>query len=199
MFARDTARCPMRTGALCSGYDPSREAAPAGKYSASECAKAKHREVGGTANNHLVSRSRVGALYPVADLYGTDVVVRHPVTRELLAIQVKHKQPGSLNEGELLRTWDEHKPSFDYLVFFVPARLRGLIIPRQRLQKSGKMFIFYSRDEEGYARGAVRPTFKGYAFEFRDVMPESRAIAFADFFAKVHAENRSEDSVGIAT
>jgi hypothetical protein len=47
---------------------------------------------------------------PVADLYGTDVVVRHPATRELLAIQVKHKQPGSLNEGELLRTWDEHEP-----------------------------------------------------------------------------------------
>jgi len=49
------------------------------------------------------------------------------VTRELLAIQVKHKQPGSLNEGELTRTWDE--PSFDYLIFFVPARMRGLIIP----------------------------------------------------------------------
>jgi len=129
---------------------------------------------------------------PVADLYGTDVVVRHPVTRELIAIQVKHKQPGSLNEGELLRTWDAHEPSFDYLVFFVPARLRGLIIPRQKLKKSGKMFIFYSRDEEGYARGAVRPLFKEYAFEFRDVIPDNRAIAFADFFANVHAQNGSE-------
>lgn len=27
---------------------------------------------------------------PVADLYGTDIVVRHPDTQELLAIQVKH-------------------------------------------------------------------------------------------------------------
>ena len=49
---------------------------------------------------------------PVADLYGTDIVVRHPVTRDLLAIQVKHKQPGSLNEGELQRTWYEHGPTF---------------------------------------------------------------------------------------
>ena len=124
---------------------------------------------------------------PVADLYGTDVVVRHPVTQELLGIQVKHKEPGSLNEGALRRTWDEHKPSFDYLVFFVPARLRGLIIPRQRLEKSGKMFTFYSQDEEGYARGTVRPLFKEYAFEFGDVAPDARAGAFADFFAKVHA------------
>jgi hypothetical protein len=74
------------------------------------------------------------------------------------------------------------------LVFFVPARLRGLIIPRQKLKKSWKMFIFYTRDEAGYARGAVRPLFKEYAFELHDVMPESRAVAFANFFAKVHAE-----------
>jgi hypothetical protein len=130
---------------------------------------------------------------PVADLYGTDIVVRHPVTRDLIAIQVKHKQPGSLNEGELQRTWDEHEPSFDYLIFFVPARKRGLVIPRQKLKKSGKMFIFYSRDEEGYARGAVRPLFKEYAFEFGGIALESRAIAFVDFFSKVHAQSQSED------
>ena len=131
---------------------------------------------------------------PVADLHGTDIVVRHPVMRDLLAIQVKHKQPGSLNEGELQRTWDEHKPPFDDLIFFVPARMRGLVIPRQKLKKSGKMFIFYSRDEEGYARGAVRPLFKEHAFEFGAVAPEGRAIAFADFFSKVHAERLPEVS-----
>lgn len=125
---------------------------------------------------------------PVADLHGTDIVVRYPLTRELLAIQVKHKQPGSLNEGELLRSWDE--PSFDYLVFFVPSKLRGLVIPRHKLQKSGKMFIFYAKDEQGYARGAVRPLFKEYAFEFEAVAPESRAVAFVDFFSQVHAHSQ---------
>ena len=123
---------------------------------------------------------------PVSDLYGTDIVVRHPATRKLLAIQVKHKQPGALNEGELLRTWDGKSPSFDYLVFFVPAKLRGLVVPSQKLKKPGKMFIFYLKDHEGYARGPVRPMFKEYAFEFASVPSEQRAVAFAEFFSRVH-------------
>ena len=123
---------------------------------------------------------------PVADLHGTDIVVRHPETRELLSIQVKHKQPGALNEGELLRTWDE--PLFDYLVFFVPSKCRGLIVPKKKLTKAGKMFIFYAKDAEGYARGAVRPLFAGYAFEFAGVAAENRASAFCGFFMKIHSE-----------
>jgi hypothetical protein len=125
---------------------------------------------------------------PVADLYGTDIVVREPVTRKLLAVQVKHKQPGSLNEGELVRSWDEDSPSFDYLVFFVPATLRGLVLPGQKLKKAGKMFIFYSRDRDGYARGTVRPMFRDYAFELTPVLPERRATAFVEFFARIHSQ-----------
>jgi len=128
---------------------------------------------------------------PVADLYGTDIVVRHPATRELLAIQVKHKQHGSLNEGELLKTWGDC-PSFDYLVFFVPARARGLILPCKKLVKPGKMFIFYSKDSDGYSRGAVRKLFKDYAFEFGAVPPERRAAAFAEFLSAVHVLNKSD-------
>ena len=48
------------------------------------------------------------------------------------------------------------------------------------------MFIFYSRDHEGYARGAVRPMFREYAFEFASVPSEQRAVAFAGFFSCVH-------------
>ena len=125
---------------------------------------------------------------PVADLYGTDIVVRDPVTRKLLAVQVKHKQPGSLNEGELLRTWDEKSPSFDYLVFFVPAKLRGLVLPSQRLKKSGKMFIFYAKDRDGYARGPVRPMFRDYAFELASILPEQRAVTFVEFFRRIHSQ-----------
>lgn len=123
---------------------------------------------------------------PVSDLYGTDIVVRHPATRKLLAIQVKHKQPGALNEGELLRTWDDKSPSFDYLVFFVPAKLRVLVVPSHKLKKPGKMFIFFSRDHDGYARGPVRPMFREYAFEFATVPPERRAVEFVEFFSRVH-------------
>lgn len=123
---------------------------------------------------------------PVADLYGTDIVVRDPATRKLLAVQVKHKQPGALNEGELLKTWDD--PSFDYLIFFVPARLRGLVVPSQKLKKAGKMFIFYSKDQDGYARGSVRPMFRDYAFELATVPPEQRAAAFVECFCRIHSE-----------
>ena len=127
---------------------------------------------------------------PVADLYGTDIVVRHPETRELLAIQVKHKQPGALNEGWLQNDWVEHDPAFNYLVFFVPDRSRGLVIPRDRLKKRGKVFMFYAKDLEGYPRGAARPLFKDYAFEFAGIAPDARSKAFVDFFSEVHAQIR---------
>jgi hypothetical protein len=130
---------------------------------------------------------------PVADLYGTDIVVRHPHTRELLAIQVKHKEPGALNEGELQRTWSDQGPSFNYLVFFVPSKMRGLVVPRHKLIKRGKMYIFYARDKDGYANGAVRPLFKNYAFDLAAVASENRAIEFVKFFANVHTQRRADD------
>lgn len=37
---------------------------------------------------------------PVADI-GSDMVIRPPQTRELLAVQIKHKQREALNEGLL--------------------------------------------------------------------------------------------------
>lgn len=124
---------------------------------------------------------------PVADLYGTDIVVRHPQTRELLAIQIKHKQPGALNEGRLENDWTTVDPLFDYLVFFVPEKLRGLVVPRAKLKKTGKAFVFYAKDTEGYSRGPVRPLFKDYAFELMSVPSEKRAKTFVDFFSTVHA------------
>ncbi|HVM61608.1 MAG TPA: hypothetical protein VMV72_12160 [Verrucomicrobiae bacterium] len=124
---------------------------------------------------------------PVADLHGTDIVVRHPETRQLLSIQVKHKQPGTLNEGLLKNDWVGVDPPFDYLVFFVPRKLRGLVIPRAKLKKPGKIFIFFAKDKEGYSRGPVRPLYKDYAFDFASVPPETRSKTFVEFFSKVHA------------
>lgn len=129
---------------------------------------------------------------PVADLYGTDIVVRHPETKELLAVQVKHKQPGALNEGFLVNDWAASDPAFDYLVFFVPERSRGLVVPRIKLKKAGKAFVFYAKDKEGYPRGAVRPLFKDYAFELGTVSPEARGMTFVDFFARVHASVQAQ-------
>ena len=96
---------------------------------------------------------------PVADLYGTDLVVREPDTRKLLSVQVKHKEPGSLNEGRLANDWRDRLPPFDYLVFFVPEKVRGLVLPSSSLTKGGKTFLFYKNDTEGYSRGSARKIF----------------------------------------
>lgn len=124
---------------------------------------------------------------PVADS-GTDLVVRHPLTQELLAIQVKHKQPAALNEGLLQNDWRGLQPPFDYLVFFVPERLRVLIIPSEKLRKQGKLFMFFAKDEDGYSRGKVRPIFSQYYLDLAQFPTEGRAEAFTAFFMNVHAD-----------
>ena len=81
---------------------------------------------------------------PVADI-GSDMVVRHPQTRELLAVQVKHKQRDSLNEGLLENDW-RGVQTFDYLVFFIPEKQRLLIILSEKLKKTGKpVCVLYHR------------------------------------------------------
>lgn len=132
---------------------------------------------------------------PVTDLNGTDIVVRSPGTEELLALQVKHKEPGALNEGRLVNDWATKKPAFDYLIFIVPQRMRGFILPTAKLRKSGKAFIFYKKDADGYPRGNPRPLFSDYAFDLSAVPPERRPESFASFFSKVHANSvNSNDS-----
>lgn len=123
---------------------------------------------------------------PVADR-GTDMVVRHPQTGELLAIQVKHKQRESLNEGLLQNDWRGVKPPFDYLIFFIPEKQRLLIIPTEKLKKTGKQFTFFAVDSEGYSRGPVRPLFAPYHLDLLPLRIEDRANAFATFFAQIHA------------
>ena len=130
---------------------------------------------------------------PVADL-GSDIVVRHPKTRELLAVQIKHKQPGSLNEGWLQNDWRPEEPPFDYLVFFVPEKSRVLVVPREKLKKPGRVFIFFAKDRDGYSRGPVRPLFSKYCLELGPVRPEDRAQRFATFFAQVHASRNASAS-----
>jgi len=129
-------------------------------------------------------------LTPVADR-GSDMVVRHPQTGQLLAIQVKHKQRESLNEGLLQNDWRGVQPPFDYLIFFIPEKQRLLIIPSGKLKKTGKQFTFFAVDSEGYSRGPVRPLFAPYHLDLLPLRIEERAIAFATFFADIHAARES--------
>ena len=127
---------------------------------------------------------------PVADV-GSDIVVRHPVTHELLAVQVKHKQPGSLNQGLLSNDWRTAPPAFDYLVFFVPERSCVFVVPRHKLMKPGRTFVFFAKDKAGYTRGPARRLFASDFLDLSTTNAADRAVAFSQFFAQVHARRKA--------
>jgi hypothetical protein len=123
---------------------------------------------------------------PLADLNATDMVVREPATRELLSIQVKHKQPGARNEGQLPNPWFGTEPPFDYLVFYQPSKFRGVIVPRQKLKKKGKMFLFFADDSEGYPTGPVRPLYADFGFDLTSTSHADRSSHFVSHFSRIH-------------
>lgn len=127
---------------------------------------------------------------PVADTNATDLVVRVPADNALVSVQIKHKQPGAKNEGMLLNPWHGSQPPFDYLVFYQPSKSRGLIVPKHKLKKKGKMFLFFKGDSDGYSTGEVRPLFREFAFDFAPVPHERRARAFSDHLLSVHQTAR---------
>jgi hypothetical protein len=123
---------------------------------------------------------------PVADLNATDMVVKYPKDSRLLSIRVKHKQPGSKNEGQLANPWNKGDAPFDYLVFFQPEKGRGGILPKLKLKKEGRMFLFFKKDKNGYPTGALRPIYGSFGFDFSNVPYEKRSASFVDLFSKIH-------------
>jgi hypothetical protein len=132
---------------------------------------------------------------PMDDRHGTDLVARLPEDGRLVSIQVKHKQPGAKNEGQLNNPWAGIEPPFDFLVFYQPEKSRGLIIPKQKLKKSGKMFLFFKESAAGYSSGAVRPLYADFGFDFGAVPHSERAKSFVDLLTKIY-RTHVEPSVG---
>ncbi len=123
---------------------------------------------------------------PVVDMNATDLVVRSPRSLELTAVQIKHKERGSKNEGQIQRVWDNDYVPFDMLVFYQPEKRRGVIAPRRMLIKPGSLFQFFKKDSEGYSTGAVRPMFADYFFEIPSPRDEpSSALYFTGRFQQV--------------
>jgi len=52
--------------------------------------------------------------------------------------------------------------------------------------------VFFSKDEEGYSRGKVRPLFSKYFLDLAHVPFQARAEAFTSFFINVDADNVSQ-------
>jgi hypothetical protein len=98
----------------------------------------------------------------------------------LIAIQVKHKQRGSKNEGQIQRVWENDYIPFDVLVFYQPSKRRGVIAPRRMLKKEGGLFSFFNKDEDGYATGSPRKMWKDFYFE----IPTGDELKAAEYFAE---------------
>jgi len=93
---------------------------------------------------------------------------------------------------DLLSFWVNKEPPFDYLVFIVPSRARGLVLPKVCLKKRGKNFEFYKRDASGHSCGPVRPLYSRYAFDLGSEKPECRPLAFVEFFSRIHAGTNAD-------
>lgn len=129
---------------------------------------------------------------PVIDMNATDLVVRAPRSLELTAVQIKHKQRGSKNQGQIQRVWDNNYIPFDILVFYQPEKHRGVIAPRRMLIKSGKLFQFFKRDGDGYSSGVVRPMWADYFFQIpRDGSELSAATYFVERFFQITKAEKS--------
>lgn len=132
---------------------------------------------------------------PMDDRHGIDLVTRLPDDGRLISIQVKHKQPGGKNEGQLNNPWAGIEPPFDFLVFYQPEKSRGLIIPKQKLKKSGKMFLFFKEGVSGYSTGPVRPLYADFGFDFATVPHSERAKCFVTLLRKTY-QNYVRPGVG---
>lgn len=133
---------------------------------------------------------------PMDDRHGTDLVARLPDDGRLISIQVKHKQPGAKNEGQLSNPWAGIEPPFDLLVFYQPEKSRGLIIPKQKLKKPGKMFLFFKEAATGYSSGSVRPLYADFGFDFMTIPHSERAKSFVDHLTKIY-RNYVRSAVGV--
>ena len=125
---------------------------------------------------------------PMDDRHGIDLVTRLPDDGRLISIQVKHKQPGAKNEGQLNNPWAGIEPPFDFLVFYQPEKSRGLIIPKQKLKKSGKMFLFFKEGASGYSTGPVRPLYADFGFDFATVPHSERAKSFVNLLRQTYQD-----------
>jgi hypothetical protein len=125
---------------------------------------------------------------PVVDANQTDAVVRIPRSTEVLAIQIKHKEPGGRNEGWLKNKWRSCTIPFDYMVIYQPAKVRGAILAREELPRIGSTIQLYKHDRNGYSNGPFRPKYREVSFDLADLEPEDRATGFAARLLETHRQ-----------
>jgi hypothetical protein len=126
-------------------------------------------------------------LTPVVDANQTDLVVRIPTTPEIVAVQVKHKERGRLNEGWLKNHWKTGTIPFDYLVLFQPEKIRGVIFHRDSFQNLPPTIEIYVKDRNGYSNRNFKDRYVDVSFDLSSVAEGSRASGFAERFLTIHS------------
>lgn len=124
---------------------------------------------------------------PVVDANQTDLVVRIPTTQEIVAVQIKHKERGRLNEGWLKNHWKTGTPPFDYLLLFQPEKTRGVIFHRESFRQLPPTIEVYLRDRNGYSNRDFRDRFVDISFDLGAVPEGLRASSFAQRFLAIHS------------
>lgn len=127
---------------------------------------------------------------PVVDANQTDLVVRVPRTQEVLAIQIKHKERGRLNEGWLSNKWRTANIPFDYLILFQPEKIRGAIFHRDSFATLPPTIEIYLTDRDGYSNRGFKDRYIDIGFDLASVAEGQRASSFADRFGTIHSMRR---------
>ncbi|MEO6785798.1 MAG: hypothetical protein ABI318_06660 [Chthoniobacteraceae bacterium] len=123
---------------------------------------------------------------PVVDANQTDLVVRVPTSKQLLAIQVKHREFDGKNKGQLKNRWKKREAPFDYLILFQPEKMRGAIFHREAFPTLPASIEIYRRDKDGYSNREFRPRYSPVGFDLLCCSEVSKASQFAKNFLEIH-------------
>lgn len=109
---------------------------------------------------------------PYVDIEQTDIVFRHPVTKRLVGLQVKHKEPESFQDY-LFNDWQDGNFHFDAVVLYQPLYSRGLILPPRMLIGKQRKLYFEQYIKGWESTGTIHETYQECVFDewtFPDVL-----------------------------
>jgi hypothetical protein len=135
---------------------------------------------------------------PVVDANQTDLVVRIPNTGKVLAIQIKHKERGRLNEGWLKNRWKTGPTPFDYLILFQPEKVRGAIFHRDAFRDLPPTIEIYLTDRDGYSNRDFKDRYVDISFDLSSIAEDLRASNFTETFRTIHSRSLRPKKAKIA-
>lgn len=122
---------------------------------------------------------------PIEDTNAMDLVVYDQNSKKLSSLQIKGKETGSKNQGQLNNPSNDEDTPFDFLVFYQMGKERGFIFPKSFIQCYGKTVYLLKLDAEGYSTGEPREVFKPYSFDLSATPALDKGHSFVDHFIRI--------------